>query len=190
MVAKPGHLVQGGVGLASGLLALRMTELRQALGKGPAAGMSVGAAGDPEHPEHPRDLGRVVGGGGSGCPHLKGGQQLTRAMARPVAPSGGVASPGASRNRSTFRWKLRAPRQVTRAGTLGTRHPGDLGPWCALVLRPLCPPMAIPALSCGSCPPMTPTSPCPSPVPPPYPCVPVPSSCPLMSPCSCAHLLS
>lgn len=44
-----------------------------------------------------------------GChpwPHLKGGQQLTKAMARPLAPSGGLASVGASRNLSTLRWKL------------------------------------------------------------------------------------
>lgn len=58
MVAEPGHLVQGSVGLAPGLLALGVPKLRQALDKGPAVGRSVGAAGDPEHPAHP------WGGGG------------------------------------------------------------------------------------------------------------------------------
>lgn len=143
VVAEPGHIVQGGMGLASGLLTLRVPKLCQVLSKSPAAGRSVGAAGDPEHP---RDLGR---GGCSGCPHLKGGQQLTRAMARLVAPSSGVALLGASRNHSTFCWKLRAPTWVTHAGTLGTQHPGDLAPRCTLVLCPpwpsqLCPVAPVP----------------------------------------------
>lgn len=61
VVAEPGHLVQGSVGLAPGLLALGVPELRQPLSKGPAAGRSVGAARDPEHP---RDAGRGTAGGG------------------------------------------------------------------------------------------------------------------------------
>ena len=64
VVAEPGHLVQGGVGLAPGLLALRVPKLRQALSEGPAAGRSVGAAGVPEHPENPRDPGREGARGG------------------------------------------------------------------------------------------------------------------------------
>lgn len=58
MVAEPGHLVQGSVGLALGLLALWVPKLCQALDEGPAMGRSVGVAGDPEHPQHPKDPGR------------------------------------------------------------------------------------------------------------------------------------
>lgn len=121
---------------------------------------------------------------------------MTRAMAWPVAPSGGVASPGASRNRSTFRWKLRASTWITCAGTLRICHPGDpstQGTWHPGTTVPPCPPMAIPALSCalwllyphGAHAPMPipcpPTSPRPAPV----------SLCPhvpISPPCPHAHL--
>lgn len=108
-------------------------------------------------------------------------------MARPVAPSGGVASPGASRNRSTFRWKLRAPTWVTRSGIQGTPHPG------AMLI--LCPPWPLQVCPVA---PVPPRCPCPHALhltPPPCPRVPIPNSCPhtpvpipspvLMSPCPC-----
>lgn len=77
------------------------------------AGMS-GCHGDP------------WGHGDTGQPHLKGGQQLAKAMARPGALSVGGTSLGASRNRSTFRWKLGTPPGHC-GGTRGTGDAGDMG---------------------------------------------------------------